>query len=106
MDYAIVENGGKQYRAVPGATIDVDHMAVEVGDQVEFDRVLLLADGEQISVGTPTIDGARVQAKAVAQIKAPKIVVFKYKPSKRYRVKSGHRQRYTRLLIEEIQAEK
>ncbi len=104
MEYAIVENGGKQYRAVPGATIDIDHMPVEIGDQVEFDRVLLHSDGKKVSVGTPTIEGALVQAKAVAQIKAPKIVVFKYKPSKRYRVKSGHRQRYTRLLIEKIQA--
>ena len=103
MEYAIVEKGGKQYKAIPGNTIEVDRMDVEVGDQVEFESVLLVSDGKKVKVGKPTIKGARVQTTVVAQVKAPKIIVFKYKPKNRYRVKSGHRQRYTKLQVDSIQ---
>ncbi len=102
MKYAIVEQGGKQYKAVPGGTIEVDRMAVEEGATVELDQVLLVADGDQITVGTPTVDGAKVKATVEAHIKGPKIIVFKYKPRKRYRRKKGHRQQYTRLRIQDI----
>ena len=102
MKYAIVEDGGKQYRAVEGGTIEVDRYPSEVGDQIDLERVLLFADGTDVTVGTPTIPGARVQATVLAQIKGPKIVVFKYKPKIRYRVKKGHRQQYTRLKIDAI----
>jgi len=102
MKYAIVEDGGKQYRAVEGGTIEVDRYPSEVGDQIDLDRVLLVADGSEISIGTPMIPGARVQATVVSQFKGPKIVVFKYKPKIRYRVKKGHRQQYTRLKIDAI----
>ncbi len=102
MEYAIVESGGKQYKAIPGGTIDVDRLPLEVGERVELDHVLLLAEDQNVSVGKPLIAGAKVQATVLAQVKAPKIVVFKYKPKNRYRVKSGHRQRYTRLKIEAI----
>jgi large subunit ribosomal protein L21 len=105
MQYAIVNKGGKQYKAIPGNTIDVDRMTVEVGEQVKLEDVLLLSDGENITVGTPTVADARVQTRVVAQVKGPKVVVFKYRPGVRYRVKSGHRQQYTRLMIEEIQAQ-
>jgi large subunit ribosomal protein L21 len=102
MKYAIVEDGGKQFRAVEGGTIEVDRYPSEVGDQIDLDRVLLFADGDDITIGTPTIPGARVQATVISQIKGPKIVVFKYKPKIRYRVKKGHRQQYTRLKIDAI----
>lgn len=102
MEYAIVESGGKQYKATPGKTIEVDRLPLEIGETIELDRVLLLSDGKTVSVGKPTVKGARVKASVVAQVKGPKIVVFKYKPKNRYRVKTGHRQRYTRLQIEEI----
>jgi large subunit ribosomal protein L21 len=102
MKYAIVEDGGKQYRAVEGGTIEVDLYPSEVGDQIDLDRVLLVADGDDISIGTPTVPGARIQATVVSQVKGPKIVVFKYKPKIRYRVKKGHRQQYTRLQINAI----
>ena len=102
MKYAIIEQGGKQYKAVPGSTIEVDRMPVEEGAAVELDQVLLVADGDQITVGTPTVDGAKVQATVEAHIKGPKIIVFKYKPRKRYRRKKGHRQQYTRLRIQDI----
>ena len=106
MEYVIVESGGKQYKAVPGSTIEVDRISVEVGEKVELDQVLFHSDGENVTVGKPNIPGAKVQTTVVAQIKAPKIVVFKYKPKNRYRVKSGHRQQYTRLQIEAIKTKK
>lgn len=102
MKYAIVEDGGKQYKAVEGQTIEVDHFESEIGEQLDLERVLLVVDGEDIQIGTPLVDGAAVQATVVSQVKGPKIVVFKYKPKKRYRVKTGHRQKYTRLQIDSI----
>ncbi len=102
MKYAIIEDGGKQYKAVEGETIEVDRYAAEVGEQIDLDRVLLISDGEKTAVGTPYLEGAKVEATIEAQIKGPKIVVFKYKPRERYRVKTGHRQRYTRLRIASI----
>jgi large subunit ribosomal protein L21 len=102
MKYAIVEDGGKQYKAVEGDTIEVDRYKSDIGEKIDLDRVLLISDGENIAVGTPYLKGAKVEATVEAQIKAPKIVVFKYKPRERYRVKTGHRQRYTRLRISSI----
>ncbi len=104
MKYAIVEDGGKQYKAVEGQTIEVDHFESEIGDQLDLERVLLIVDEENIQIGTPLVEGAKVQATVVSQVKGPKVVVFKYKPKKRYRVKTGHRQKYTRLQIESISA--
>ncbi len=103
MKYAIVEDGGKQYKAVVGSTIEVDHFDAAVGDEIDLERVLLIAKDEATDIGTPFVAGAKIQATVVAQFKGPKIVVFKYKPKKRYRVKSGHRQQYTRLRIDAIE---
>ncbi len=105
MKYAIIEDGGKQYKAVEGGMIDVDRFPSEVGEQVDLERVLLVSDGEEISIGTPFVNGVKVQATVHSHIKGPKIVVFKYKPKERYRVKSGHRQKYTRLKIDSIVTE-
>jgi len=105
MKYAIVENGGKQYRAVEGSTIEVDRMTLEPGEAVKLDSVLLLVDGDEVSVGAPVVKGAQVKATVLEHIKGHKIVVFKYRPKKRYRVKSGHRQQYTRLQINSIEVE-
>jgi large subunit ribosomal protein L21 len=105
MKYAIVEDGGKQYRAVEGGTIEVDRFDAEVGDQLDLERVLLIADGETVTVGGPLVAGAKVAATVVAQVAGPKVIVFKYKPKKRYRVKTGHRQKYTRLQIDSINVE-
>jgi large subunit ribosomal protein L21 len=102
MKYAVVEDGGKQYKAVEGQTIEVDHFDSEIGEQLDLERVLLIVDGEDVQVGTPLVEGAKVQATVVSQVKGPKVVVFKYKPKKRYRVKTGHRQKYTRLQIDSI----
>ena len=102
MKYAIVESGGKQYKAVEGATIDVDLLPLEVGKTIDLSDVLLVSDEDTILVGTPTVEGAKISATVVAQIKAPKVIVFKYKSRQRYRVKQGHRQKYTRLAVDEI----
>jgi large subunit ribosomal protein L21 len=102
MKYAIVENGGKQYKAFPGGTIEVDRLPLPVGEKYELNRVLLIADDDQITVGQPTVSGAKVVATVLEHFKAPKIIVFKYKPRQRYRVKRGHRQQYTRLHVEDI----
>lgn len=102
MKYAIVESGGKQYKAVEGETIEVDRLPVKAGDKVGLERVLMLVDGEDITVGTPTVDGVQVSTTVAEHFKGPKIIVFKYSPKKRIRVKRGHRQQYTRLMVESI----
>jgi large subunit ribosomal protein L21 len=100
--YAIINTGGKQHKVTPGQTIDVERLAVNEGDTVELDRVLLIADGDQVTVGTPTISGAKVIATALGEAKGKKIVAFKYKPKVRYRRKIGHRQIHTKLAIKDI----
>jgi large subunit ribosomal protein L21 len=105
MKYAIVEDGGKQYRAVEGVTIDVDRFPAEEGEQIDLERVLLVADDDDVVIGTPFVAGAKVQATVVSQVKGPKVIVFKYKPKQRYRIKKGHRQQYTRIMIDSISVE-
>ena len=102
MKYAIVESGGKQYKAVEGETIEVDRLADEEGTEIELERVLMLVDGDNYTVGTPEVDGIKVKATVAEHFKGKKIIVFKYHPKKRYRLKKGHRQQYTRLTIEKI----
>lgn len=102
MRFAIVESGGKQYRAVEGTTVDVDRLAHEVGKTFDFERVLLMADGDSVTVGTPMVGGIKVSATVVDHIKGPKLISFKYRPKKRIRVKGGHRAHYTRLMIDFI----
>jgi large subunit ribosomal protein L21 len=102
--YAVVETGGKQYQATPGGTIEVERLPAEVGTEVALDRVLMIADGEEITVGQPTVAGAQVLATVVGQRQRRKVTFFHYMPKKRERKKHGHRQYYTRLRIEQIQA--
>lgn len=102
--YAIVESGGRQYRAEAGHAFSVEKLPYEVGDQVELTSVLLVADGETIQVGQPTVAGATVKATVVDQYRGKKIFVFKYRPKLRYRRRRGHRQDYTRLRVDEIVA--
>ncbi len=101
MKYAIVESGGKQFKAVEGSSIVVDLLKSEAGQSVDLD-VLLLVDGDKVTVGTPYIDDVKVKATNLGMLKGPKLVVFKYRPKKHYRKKTGHRQQYTRLQIETI----
>ncbi len=100
--YAIVECGGRQYRAEEGHTFSVEKLPLEVGEQVELANVLLLSNGEEIHIGQPTVDGVSIKATVVEQYKGKKIFVWKYKPKKRYLRRQGHRQKYTRLRIDAI----
>jgi len=102
MRYAIVESGGKQYKAVEGETLEVDRLPVNAGDKVGLERVLMLVDGEEVTVGMPTIGDLLVNTTVLDHFKGPKIIVFKYSPKKRIRVKNGHRQQYTRLMVDVI----
>lgn len=106
MKFVIVEQGGKQYRVAEGGTIEVDRLQNEVGESLTIEDVLLSVDDDDLTVvGTPIIKGTRVQATVLDHFKGRKILVFKYRPKQRYRVKNGHRQQYTRLLIESIETE-
>jgi large subunit ribosomal protein L21 len=101
--YAIIQTGGHQYRVAVGDQLDVEKLPVEPGTEIMLDQVLLVSDdNNQVLVGTPTVLGARVRATVVDQFRGEKIIVFKYKPKKRYRRKMGHRQDLTRLAIQEI----
>lgn len=102
MKYAIIEDGGKQYKVTEGSVIEVDFYNSEEGEHLDLEHVLLISDEDKVNIGTPFISGAKVEATVVSHFKGPKIVVFKYKPKERYRVKQGHRQKYTRLNIESI----
>jgi large subunit ribosomal protein L21 len=103
MKYAIIQSGGKQYRCVEGGTIEVDRLPAEAGGTHVFDQVLLIADDGQVSLGMPIIDGARVTATVLGQIRGPKLIAFRYKAKERVRKKRGHRQDYTRLQVESIE---
>lgn len=100
--YAVIKTGGKQVQVAAGDTIAVEKMPLSAGETVELDRVLLVADGDQVMIGTPLVEGATVKATVVDQVKGEKVTVFRYRPKSRYRRKTGHRQRYTRLRIDEI----
>ena len=102
MKYAIVEDGGKQFKAVIGETIEVDRYPLEVGEEVDLNQVLLISDGDNVKVGTPFIEGAKIQATVLAHTKGPKVIVFRYKAKERIRSKTGHRQKYTAVRIGEI----
>jgi len=102
MKYAVVESGGKQYTVREGENVDVDRMPLEIGSKVEFKDVLYVANDGDVKVGTPVVKGAKVTGKVIDQIKAKKILVFKYIPKERVRRRRGHRQRYTRVAIDKI----
>ena len=100
--YAIVQTGGKQYKVKSGDTVRVERLEGDVGSKVTLDQVLAAGEGDGLKYGAPFVSGATVTAKIVEQHRTRKIVVFKYKRRKGYRVKRGHRQHYTALRIEDI----
>jgi len=100
--YAVVNTGGKQYKVQKGETLRIEKIPGEIGTQVTFDKVLMVADGENVRLGRPLLEKAAVLASIVEQDKAKKIIVFKYKRRKRYRRKQGHRQPYTAIRIDGI----
>ncbi len=102
--YAVVRTGGKQYSVREGQQLDVESINGDAGARIELDEVLLISDGENMHVGSPTIPGARVVAEVLSQGRREKVTVFKYKRKVRYRRKVGHRQPFTRLAVRQIVA--
>ncbi len=100
--YAVVDNGGKQYRVEAGTTLVIDRLDAEAGASVTFDRVLLIGDEDGVTVGTPTVAGASVHGTVVAHGRGPKIIVFRFRPKAHYRRRTGHRSELTEVRIDEI----
>ena len=102
--YAVVRTGGKQYRVEPGTSFRVEKLDGVVGDSVELAEVLLVGEPDNATIGTPLVDGAKVVGTITAQARGPKITIFKMKRRKGYRRKSGHRQSYTEIRVDTIEA--
>lgn len=100
--YAIVRTGGKQYRIQPGDVLNVELLSADESGTVELDQVLMVGDGDKVTVGAPLVAGAKVTAEVLGEARGEKIRVFRYKPKVRYRRATGHRQTYTRIRINEI----
>ena len=103
MDYAVFKTGGKQYRVKPGDTLDVEMLPNEVDTIAEFEEVLAVSDDGKVTIGVPHVAGAKVLARIQSHYRDRKLMVYKYKAKTRYRRKRGHRQPYTRVLIQDIQ---
>jgi len=102
--YAIIETGGKQYRVTQGQTVDVDNLNVIEGDAVELNKVLVIGDEKNATIGKPSIAGAKVTATSQGTVRGDKIIVYKFKSKVRFRKKTGHHQLFTRLAIDKIEA--
>ena len=100
--YAIVEIAGQQFKVAKDQKVFVNRLSTEEGKNVDFQNVLLIGDGNNVTVGAPAIDGAQVGAKVIKHLKGDKVIVFKKKRRKGYRVKNGHRQALTEILIEKV----
>jgi large subunit ribosomal protein L21 len=103
--YAVVSSGGKQYRVEPGSTLLMERLASQPGGSILFDRVLLIGDGDEVTVGTPVVAGASVSGTVLGEELGPKLVIFKFKQKVKYRRRTGHRQHLLRVRIDEINAE-
>lgn len=104
MAYAIIKTGGKQYKVTAGETLDVDKLDLEKGATATFSDILLVGDGNNFKFGSPLVDGAKVEAEVVDQVKADKVVAFKYRRRKGYHRTVGHRQKLTRIKITSVTA--
>jgi len=102
--YAVVTTGGKQYRVEAGSELVIERLAEDAGASVTFDRVLLIGDGEAVTIGTPTVDGASVSGTVLGEELGPKLIIFKFKQKATYRRTRGHRQHLVRVRIDEISA--
>ena len=102
--YAVIKTGGKQYRVTEGETLRVEKLAVEEGGDVEFDQVLMVADGDDIKIGAPLVDGGKVTATVIANARAKKVKIIKFRRCKHHRKQMGHRQSYTEIKITGISA--
>jgi large subunit ribosomal protein L21 len=102
--YAIIETGGKQYRVQEGETLNIEKLSAEAGEKVEVDKVLAVVNGDEIKVGSPLVQGAKVILRVLRQGRGKKIIVFKYKAKKNYRRKQGHRQPFSQVIVEKIES--
>lgn len=102
MNLAIIESGSKQYLVKKGDKIQIEKIAGEIGDSIKLEKVLMLAEGTEVTLGKPFISGASVEAKVLKQARSKKVIVFKYKAKSKYRRKQGHRQNYIELEITKI----
>lgn len=102
--YAVIQTGGKQFRVEEGNNILVEKLEAEQGNEVVLDKVLLIADGDKTTVGRPVVEGAKVVAEVIRQMRAPKVIIFKKRSKKGYKKTQGHRQYLTELKIKSIQA--
>ncbi|HHV38202.1 MAG TPA: 50S ribosomal protein L21 [Tepidimicrobium sp.] len=100
--YAVIETGGKQYRVKEGDVVFVEKLDAKEGEKVDLSKVLLISSEDDLLIGKPYLEDAKVEATVLEQGKARKVVIFRYKPKKNYRRKQGHRQPYTKLKIEKI----
>ena len=100
--YAVIETGGKQYKVQEGDTIFVEKIKAEEGDKIDFSKVLVVVNDDDLTVGKPYVEGVKVEGTVLEQGKARKVVVFKYKPKKNYKRKQGHRQPYTKVKVDKI----
>ncbi len=103
--YAVISSGGKQYRVEPGTTLTMERLGADVGAPFTFDRVLLVGDGDQVTVGAPVVSGATVSATVLGEELGPKLVIFKFKQKVKYRRRTGHRQHLVRVRIDAINAD-
>ena len=103
--YAVVSSGGKQYRVEPGSTLLMERLSSQPGASILFDRVLLIGDGDEVTVGTPAVAGATVSGTVLGEELGPKLVIFKFKQKVKYRRRTGHRQHLLRVRIDEINAD-
>lgn len=97
--FAVIETGGKQYKVAPGQKLKIEKLEPKVGDSLSFDKVLLVADGENVKIGAPYVDGVKVEGKVIRQGHARTVIVFKYSSKTRFRKKKGHRQKFTEVEI-------
>lgn len=104
MSYAVIESGGKQYKVKSGDIIDIEKVDGEKGTKVTFDKVMLCCKDGETLIGKPYIKDISVEGEVLSQFKGKKIIIFKYKPKKRYRRKTGHRQNYTKIKIGNVAA--
>jgi len=100
--YAVIKTGGKQYKVTAGDKLKVEKLAGEVGSKVVLDKILMLADGDAITIGSPLVAGAKVNATVVSHGRGDKVMIFKFRRRKHYRKTQGHRQSYTEILIEDV----
>jgi large subunit ribosomal protein L21 len=100
--YAVIKAGGKQYRVSPGESLKIEQVQADVGATIVLDQVLMVADGEAVKVGTPTVAGAKVSATVVSHGRGPKVRIFKMRRRKHYQKTQGHRQNYTEIRVDAI----